>query len=221
MSAPAGWHRQDDGRERFWDGQQWTDQFRQPELSDATSLASPLASPLATPVEVKPSAGKKFRPWMGYVGSGLVGALLGAAVGSGGDTPKTPDAAKPTPTVTVTTQASQGSSPSDTPGPAAAVNTQPKTKEFKVGIKILEKTCFGSAGCNVTYRIAPEYVGETPLPDGGTIEVTYEVKGLDDSSINTFTIEGGTASFDEKEIGSTPTTNGKLSAVVTNATYRE
>lgn len=28
MSAPAGWHPQGDGRERFWDGSQWTDQFR-------------------------------------------------------------------------------------------------------------------------------------------------------------------------------------------------
>lgn len=30
-TAPPGWHPQPDGRERFWDGQQWTDQFRQPE----------------------------------------------------------------------------------------------------------------------------------------------------------------------------------------------
>lgn len=30
MSAPAGWHLQDDGRERFWDGSQWSDQFRTP-----------------------------------------------------------------------------------------------------------------------------------------------------------------------------------------------
>jgi hypothetical protein len=28
MSAPAGWHPQDDGRERYWDGTQWTDQYR-------------------------------------------------------------------------------------------------------------------------------------------------------------------------------------------------
>jgi hypothetical protein len=29
-SAPPGWHLQPDGRERFWDGQQWTDEFRTP-----------------------------------------------------------------------------------------------------------------------------------------------------------------------------------------------
>lgn len=30
MSAPAGWHPQPDGRERWWDGQQWTEHFRDP-----------------------------------------------------------------------------------------------------------------------------------------------------------------------------------------------
>ena len=40
MSAPAGWHLQPDGRERFWDGTQWTDQFRAvdpPQTSDPTA----------------------------------------------------------------------------------------------------------------------------------------------------------------------------------------
>ena len=40
MSAPAGWHLQPDGRERFWDGTQWTDQFRSvepPPVSDPTA----------------------------------------------------------------------------------------------------------------------------------------------------------------------------------------
>lgn len=40
MSAPAGWHLQPDGRERFWDGTQWTDQFRAvepPQQSDPTA----------------------------------------------------------------------------------------------------------------------------------------------------------------------------------------
>ena len=37
MSAPSGWHLQPDGRERFWDGTQWTDQFRSPAPSDPTA----------------------------------------------------------------------------------------------------------------------------------------------------------------------------------------
>lgn len=40
MSAPAGWHLQPDGRERFWDGTRWTEQFRavdSPQQSDPTA----------------------------------------------------------------------------------------------------------------------------------------------------------------------------------------
>lgn len=37
MSAPAGWHLQPDGQERFWDGTQWTDQFRSPAPTDPTA----------------------------------------------------------------------------------------------------------------------------------------------------------------------------------------
>ncbi|WP_193315293.1 DUF2510 domain-containing protein [Nostocoides sp. F2B08] len=29
-SAPPGWHLQPDGRERYWDGERWTDEFRTP-----------------------------------------------------------------------------------------------------------------------------------------------------------------------------------------------
>ena len=30
-AAPAGWFATDDGRERYWDGERWTDAFRAPE----------------------------------------------------------------------------------------------------------------------------------------------------------------------------------------------
>ena len=37
MSAPAGWHLQPDGQERYWDGTQWTEQFRAPVTVDPTA----------------------------------------------------------------------------------------------------------------------------------------------------------------------------------------
>ena len=36
MSAPPGWHPQPDGRDRWWDGQQWTEHFREPEQATST-----------------------------------------------------------------------------------------------------------------------------------------------------------------------------------------
>jgi hypothetical protein len=43
MSAPAGWHLQPDGQERYWDGAAWTDHFRAPLPSDPTAPPAPPA----------------------------------------------------------------------------------------------------------------------------------------------------------------------------------
>jgi len=45
MSAPAGWHVQPDGRERFWDGTRWTDLFRATAPADR---GDPTAAPETT-----------------------------------------------------------------------------------------------------------------------------------------------------------------------------
>ncbi len=41
MSAPPGWHPQPDGRERWWDGQQWTEHFRDPVVTPPTQAYDP------------------------------------------------------------------------------------------------------------------------------------------------------------------------------------
>jgi len=89
-------------------------------------------------------------------------------------------------------------------------------------VKIREKECFGSAGCNVTYQIDPDYVGVEDIGDG-TWDITYRVSGPEDGpTINTMDLEDGTFSFDEEETTSTPSSSTKLKATVTrveNADY--
>ncbi|MGG5261133.1 DUF2510 domain-containing protein [Phycicoccus avicenniae] len=51
MSAPPGWHPQPDGRERWWDGQQWTEHFR---------------DPVATPVAPAPYGDPNAQAGTGY-----------------------------------------------------------------------------------------------------------------------------------------------------------
>ena len=51
MSAPAGWHLQPDGQERFWDGTRWTDQFRAPR---AERPHRPAAAPRGPPRPTRP-----------------------------------------------------------------------------------------------------------------------------------------------------------------------
>jgi len=49
MSAPAGWHLQPDGRERYWDGTRWTEEFRSPLADDPT--APPADTPWQSSVD--------------------------------------------------------------------------------------------------------------------------------------------------------------------------
>lgn len=105
--------------------------------------------------------------------------------------------------------------PEQTPEPY-----EPRKADWKIGIKILSKKCFGSAGCNVEYRIVPDYVGTRLLPDSGTIEVTYEVRGAEDAITNTFTVEHKEASFDDREMTGVKTSKAVLVAVVTDVVYQ-
>jgi hypothetical protein len=81
----------------------------------------------------------------------------------------------------------------------------------------LKKQCFGTAGCNITYHINPEYVGSTPI-SGRSLTVIYEVTG-DESApqINNFTVSGdGTATFPKNEFASTSSSGVTLTAKATS-----
>lgn len=90
----------------------------------------------------------------------------------------------------------------------------PNRQDFKLKVRVLEKQCFGSAGCNITYRIKPTYTGD----DYGdrSFEVTYEVRGVEDGpQINTFEIVGDEVSVQSEEFAQTLTAGTKLKAKVT------
>lgn len=58
-SAPPGWHLQPDGQERFWDGERWTDEFRDP--SSAPTQAIPIDQTRRMP-QGYAAAGSPARP---------------------------------------------------------------------------------------------------------------------------------------------------------------
>lgn len=69
MSAPPGWHRQDDGRERYWDGQRWTDAFRDDEQP---ANAPPPEQPRpGGESRTKPPVPMWRRPWV-LIAAGVV-----------------------------------------------------------------------------------------------------------------------------------------------------
>jgi hypothetical protein len=100
------------------------------------------------------------------------------------------------------------------PGSEAGPPASPAAADFRIRLKVKRKTCFGSAGCNVTYRIVPTYVGSEDL-SSGSWDVTYVVRGGEDGpQTNTFTMTDGEASFDSEELVSTRSRDTKLTVKV-------
>ncbi|BDZ39591.1 DUF2510 domain-containing protein [Microbacterium suwonense] len=89
MSTPAGWYDDGSGRQRWWDGTQWTDNYApgQAAASASAQAADPsVQSGSAQPGAQSPAAGypqqaapapsgPRLTPTLGYIGLGL--AVLG------------------------------------------------------------------------------------------------------------------------------------------------
>jgi hypothetical protein len=105
------------------------------------------------------------------------------------------------------------------PGPAS-LHARTIPADTHTSLDALSKQCFGSAGCNLTYRIEVGYDGP-PLDPSNTYEVVYEVRGGEDGpQINTLTVEGDQSSVDSEEIISTTSPSRKLTAVATSVDLR-
>ena len=119
----------------------------------------------------------------------------------------------------VTTKNATSTAPLATPAAVSTVTVAPEEytpvpADFKVGISILRKQCFGSAGCNVTYRIAPEYSGPS-LTDAQFFTVTYIVQGGEDLILGSFAMHGNMASVHPEDFTSVPRSASKLTVTVT------
>ena len=159
----------------------------------------------------------------------VVALLAGIGIGAWGGGGWT---AAPAPTVTVTETVGApvegGRAPTEEPSvePEPQPTTEapaaynPKPKDFKIGIKILKKTCSETLRCDVEFRIVPSYIGSQAFPNEGTTEVTYEVIGGEQDITNTFEVDGeGTVTFDENESAETASSSTKLVAKVTEVSY--
>jgi hypothetical protein len=82
---------------------------------------------------------------------------------------------------------------------------RPQAKDFRIKINQTKKQCFGTAGCNISFQIAPTYSG--PLPDPTRIfTVSYKVTGSASGAyVNSFTFQDGQAKYLHEEYISTKT----------------
>lgn len=117
-----------------------------------------------------------------------------------------------------------GTAPSTTAATAEEAAPSPEytpaTTDFSVKLKVTEKQCFGSAGCNVT--VEPKITKVEPsVPDEGTIDLTFKISG-DESGpvIETSTLDLADGTYSVSEIWlSTPSSGVTPTAKVTEIEY--
>lgn len=154
----------------------------------------------------------KFNSHWVWAGGLVVAFFLGMAAGGGGK--ESADASPQNLKAESTTSSSAAPAwkPTTTTKPPAVM---PAPADFTVAVSVLEKKCFGSAGCNVTYQIEPAYVGAADLPTGKDITVVYEIQGGEEPQTGRFTLRDGQARFDSEESIQTSSSSSVLTAVVT------
>ena len=154
------------------------------------------------------------RGWVLFAAGLVVGLLFGSAIGSADPAPSAgqrPKAAATAPAAAAAVTTTEVTSPPATDPPTVV----PKPKDFKLSVKVLSKQCFGSAGCNLTYRI------DASWPDGYDpdleYEVVYEVRGGEDGpQVNTMTVQGDRYDRPQEETIGTSSAGRRLTAVVTS-----
>jgi hypothetical protein len=140
-----------------------------------------------------------------------VGTIVAATTSSG----KAGNGAATSPTAAEPGHIKPGQQDPGIAPPVVAQKVAPDPKGFTIGVTVLTKHCFGSAGCNVTFRIDPKYNG-TPYTDTTTWTVVYQINGATDAYTGQFTLTGSRASFDSEEMVTTKNSSAVLIAVVTN-----
>jgi hypothetical protein len=107
------------------------------------------------------------------------------------------------------TRAPTTASPTTTKAPEYV----PTVADFQLEIIEIKRSCFGSAGCNITYKIVPTYTGPS-VSSNKSYTIIYEVQGGDDVKSDNFTMRGSDASVKSQDFISTPS-NPTLTATVT------
>lgn len=154
---------------------------------------------------------RTWKTWQLLVAA-LVALLIGVGIGASGSSDEEPDA-----TTQLTSQddpAITNQSPVTTT--EATTTTQPENyhpapADFQLTVVEIEKSCFGSAGCHVTYEVDLAYTGPRPLDPSDTWLVIYELLGGEDQKIGSMEVQGERFRKDS-DSASTSSSSSKLTA---------
>jgi hypothetical protein len=121
-----------------------------------------------------------------------------------------PDGGKPIPNGTSTSSYYGGNTYSPTTTTEAAL---PQPSDFTLNVIELSRDCFGSAGCNITYRINPVHTGSGSL-DGQSFTLIYQVEGGDNPKTGNIKVVNGKFNT-EQDFISTSSSSAQITATVT------
>ncbi|WP_051750421.1 Ltp family lipoprotein [Phycicoccus jejuensis] len=113
-NSPAGWYPQEDGRQRYWDGAQWTEHFAPGATPAAASVSSAVQQGDAVPSPKPWFKKKRLMIPAGLVGGVIFVSALGSALGDDG--PQQDSA------LTASTSSSSSASPRSSEAPAATAS---------------------------------------------------------------------------------------------------
>ena len=132
-----------------------------------------------------------------------IGGGIGFAIGKGSTPSTAPTGGAPVAVISTST-------------PTANVPYMPLVSDFTITVDVLSKQCFGSAGCNLTYRVQPSYHGPA-LDLGQQYTITYQINGTQDGAqVESFTMQGTSAQVQQQETAQTASSGMQLTAQVTN-----
>ena len=132
--TPAGWYPQEDGRQRYWDGEKWTEHF----APGSTQGTSPMAQPMPGSAAL---GSTPQRPWFKkkrfIIPAGLVAfVILGSALSGGGDDPSTSTALETPESTTSTTAPAASATSAAAPATPAPSAPEPADNTPKFGSKV-------------------------------------------------------------------------------------
>jgi hypothetical protein len=184
--APAGWFDDGSGRQRYWDGQQWTDQFAAPPVAAKSNRALWWLLGIVGGVILLCGGGLLAALIVGFADESDSGSTSGASV------------------VRSEEPAEEEAAPQLGP------------KDWKVKVPIRSKECFGSAGCNIEFGVVPEYVGVEDASDGHYLVTFEVRGVEDGPMIQTFEVTDGTIEWEDSLSAGLTDSSATIKAVVTS-----
>lgn len=177
--------------------------------ADQPTNQPPAAVPGWTPPPTpeKPKKPVWQKPWFLILAAVVVLGILGSIFGN-----RSPQTAAPAASAPATTAPDPTPTETETEDPEPA---EPTKDDFELTLKITEKQCFGSAGCNVGTKVSVSYVGIEDLEDlPSNIDITFDIKGGEDPYTATIEMEDGKYSPDTALI-QTKSSKSKLTVKIT------